>query len=342
MQDDNCTIRSHLHIQFSGGKASVYTSLKCRECIFRRFGGEAPVGHDHGSPVIRVEHPPDLREPPGSREEQTDSADRDDQPFKQRIAVEKVGCLRVGEDLSAHFLFSDVIKGLERSRYKRRHDPEEEYIKDRAGRPEPVQEKHREGFRLAREQPHGQQEPDRHDHRSAGIVEEPDQRRPSDSDKTDPEHARSFCHQRAFSASLRKARPVFFHHDRNREDPADKEVNHDDLETQVQVALPRAFREIFQDKTRNLDHVDDAGHIPRDRSKAQDQDRVWYKGPVFQPQTFRAHIEAGGVDLPERSFHPGPGRVQGVIKRELFEHSRSDQNSSHQQEHDPAGRVFDK
>ena len=40
--------------------------LESRQCVFRRAGREPPVRHDHRHSVIRVEHPADLREPPGT------------------------------------------------------------------------------------------------------------------------------------------------------------------------------------------------------------------------------------------------------------------------------------
>ena len=231
VHDNDRAVRRQLNVQLSSCKAAVYTHLESRYCIFGCFGGEAAVSHDHGRPVVCVEHPPDLRKSLRTREKESDGTDRDDQPFEKRVFMQKVRRLRIRDNFLTHFLFPRIVEGLERRGYERRYDPEEENIEDRAGRREALCEERKESFGFLRDQPLGQKEPLCHDHGSTGIVEEPDQRCPSESDKAKPDRVFSFCHGRAFFTGGLKARPVFLHHDRDCEEPANINVDGDQLET---------------------------------------------------------------------------------------------------------------
>ena len=92
----------------------------------------------------------------------------------------------------------------------------------------------------------------------------------------------------------------------------------------------------------NTNHRRNAGDVSGNGSEAQHKDHIGQKAPVLEPQALYAHVKAGREDLPRRPSDPELRGVQCIIDRKLLKHSCTDQQKKHENEYDPADRVFDK
>ena len=120
---DDRAVLKHLHIQLRRRKSLIDALLKSRHRVLGRRSGKAPVRHDHGSAVIRVEYPPNLGKPFGHREKDADRAYCKNQILKDRIAVKIVRRIRVLQDRLPQLLLPLIVGVLKACHHKRDHDP---------------------------------------------------------------------------------------------------------------------------------------------------------------------------------------------------------------------------